>query len=72
MTKREAMQNAYDMLSRIVKGGESEAMAGLALVSAKRSKDYEWFAQQLEDFIDLFSEWDRVLKGNGKEVRHKG
>lgn len=62
MTKDEAMQEAYDMLSRIVKGGDSDTMAGLALVSAKRSKDYEWFAEQIEDFIDMFNEWDKVLR----------
>ncbi len=61
MTKKEAMERAYDVLERIIKGGESEAIAGLALVSAHRAKDYKWFAKQLDDFIDMFEGYRKVL-----------
>ena len=62
MTKDEAFQKTYELLTQIVKMDGTDAMAGLALVSAYRVKDYAWMAQQLGDFMDLFGELKKALE----------
>lgn len=68
MSRDEALQKAYELLSQFAKMDGTDAMAGLSLVSAKVARDYEWFAQQLGDFVGLFGELKKVLEDNeGKE-----
>ena len=40
----------------------TDCMAGLSLVSAKRAKDYSWFAKQLGEFMCLFGELKITLE----------
>lgn len=60
--KDEAMEKAYDLLSQFTKINGMDCMAGLSLVSAKRAKDYRWFAKQLSEFMCLFGELKRILE----------
>lgn len=62
MSKDEAFEKAYELLGQFAKIDGTDVMAGLALVSAKRDKDYAWMAQQLGDFMDLFGELKKVLE----------
>jgi hypothetical protein len=60
--KDEAMERAYDLLSQFAKMNGTDCMAGLYLVSAKRAKDYSWFAKQLGEFVCLFEELKKTLE----------
>lgn len=60
--KDEAMEKAYDLLSQFAKMDGTDCMVGLSLVSAKRAKDYSWFAKQLDEFMCLFGELKRILE----------
>lgn len=61
-SKDQAFEKAYELLCQITKMDGTDVMAGIALVSAKRDKDYAWMAQQLGGFIDLFGELKKILE----------
>ena len=61
-SKDQAFEKAYELLCQITKMDGTDVMAGIALISAKRDKDYAWMAQQLGDFINLFSELKKTLE----------
>ena len=48
------MSKATTVISQFIKMNGTNCMAGLSLVSAKRAKDYSWFAKQLGEFMCLF------------------
>lgn len=62
MSKDQAFEKAYELLCQITKMDGTDVMAGIALISAKRDKDYAWMAQQFGDFIDLFGELKKILE----------